>query len=303
MAPSTATIYATGVRRYQAFCHAFKLTAVPGTKETITLFAAHLSRSLNSRTIQVYIAAVSFLHHSLGYRSPASKNPMLKLAIRGVQRLQGPIHLRPTRLPITPDMLGHMLQRLKKGPQGKHDRLMLRAALTFGFFGFLRVSEFTLTDQRFDPRLHPTMRDIHWSCEGMQFFIKRSKTDQMGKGTTICIGRTESRHTCAVAAMEAYRRHCHCPTHSSPLFHFKNGRPLTAKVFRITLLSLVEQCGYDPRKYNTHSLRIGAATAAARAGLPSDTIQKLGRWRSNAYITYTRHPLTFPSDTRAMARH
>jgi hypothetical protein len=116
LAPSTATIYATGVRRYQAFCHAFKLTAVPGTKETITLFAAHLSRSLNSRTIQVYVAAVSFLHHSLGYRSPASKNPMLRLAIRGVQRLQGPIHLRPTRLPLTPDMLGHMLQRLKKGP-------------------------------------------------------------------------------------------------------------------------------------------------------------------------------------------
>lgn len=235
MAPSTATIYATGVRRYQAFCHAFKLTAVPGTKETITLFAAHLSRSLNSRTIQVYVAAVSFLHHSLGYRSPASKNPMLRLAIRGVQRLQGPIHLRPTRLPLTLDMLGHMLQRLKKGPQGKHDHLMLRAALTLGFFGFLRVSEFTLRDQRFDPRLHPTMRDINWSCEGMQFFIKRSKTDQMGKGTTICIGRTESRHTCAVAAMEAYRRHCHCSTHSSPLFHFKNGRSLTAKIFRVTL--------------------------------------------------------------------
>ncbi|KAL5510015.1 hypothetical protein EMCRGX_G005480 [Ephydatia muelleri] len=46
------------------------------------------------------------------------------------------------------------------------------------------------------------MRDIYWSSEGMQFFIKRSKTDQMGKGTTICIGRTESRHTCAVAAIQ-----------------------------------------------------------------------------------------------------
>ena len=98
-----------------------RMSHLPGTKETITLFAAHLSRSLNSRTIHVYVAAVSFLHHSLGYRSPASKNPMLRLAIRGVQHLQRPIHLRPTRLPLTPDMLGHMLQRLKKGPQGKHD--------------------------------------------------------------------------------------------------------------------------------------------------------------------------------------
>ena len=98
MAPSTATTYATGIRRYQGFCHAFKLIPVPGTKETITLFAAHLSRTLNSRTIQVYVAAVSFLHHSMGYKSPASSNPTLRLAIRGVQRLQEPIHLKPTRL-------------------------------------------------------------------------------------------------------------------------------------------------------------------------------------------------------------
>eukprot|EP00731_Ephydatia_muelleri_P017680 Em0010g778a len=174
MAPSTATTYATGIRCYQGFCHAFKLIPVPGTKETITLYAAHLSRTLNSRTIQVYVA------------------------------------------------------RLEAAPLKRHDHRMLRAALTLGFFGFLRVSEFTLKNRR-------------------------------------------------------------------------DGRPLTSKSFCSTFLSLVEQCGYNPAQYNTHSLRIGAATAATRAGLPTETIQKLGRWRSSAYQTYTRHPLTHPSDTRTMA--
>eukprot|EP00731_Ephydatia_muelleri_P028120 Em0019g993a len=133
-------------------------------------------------------------------------------------------------------------------------------------------------------------RDISWSVEGIHFFIKRSKTDQMGKGTTICIGRTKGRHTCPVAAMEAYIECYRCSTHSTPLFHFRDGRPLTPKSFRSTFLSLVDQCGYDPAKYNTHSLHIGAATAAARVGLLIDTIQKLGRWRSKAYQTYTRIP-------------
>ena len=119
MAPSTTTTYATGIRRYRGICHAFKLISVPGTKETITLFAAHLSRTLNSRTIQVYVAAVSFLHHSMEYKSPASSNPMLRLAIRGVQRLQEPIHLKPTRLLLTVEMLGHMLQRLDAAPPEK----------------------------------------------------------------------------------------------------------------------------------------------------------------------------------------
>ena len=104
-----------------------------------------------------------------------------------------------------------------------------------------------------------------------------------------------------VAAMEAYRGCCRCPIQSSPLFHFRDGRPLTSKSFRSTFLSLVEQCGYNPAQYNTHSLRIGAATAAARAGLSTETIQKIGRWQSSAYQTYTRHPLTHPSDTRTMA--
>eukprot|EP00731_Ephydatia_muelleri_P015648 Em0009g72a len=193
------------------------------------------------------------------------------------------------------------LPRLEAAPLKRHDRRM-RAALTLGFFGFLRVSEFTYKNRRFDPRYHPTRQDISWTGEGMHFFIiKRSKTDQMGKGTTICIGRTEGRHTCPVAAMEAYRGCCCCPIQSSPLFHFRDGRPLTSKSFRSTFLSLVEQCGYNPAQYNTHSLRIGAATAAARASLPTETIQKLGRWQSSAYQTYTRHPLTHPSDTRTMA--
>ncbi|KAL5510351.1 hypothetical protein EMCRGX_G005881 [Ephydatia muelleri] len=85
MAPSTATTYATGIRRYQGFCYAFRPFRF------------------------MWQCSVSFLHHSMGYKSPTSSNPTLRLAIRGVQRLQESIHLKPTRLPLTVEMLGHML--------------------------------------------------------------------------------------------------------------------------------------------------------------------------------------------------
>ena len=199
----------------------------------------------------MYVVAVFFLHHSLGYKSPASRKPMLRLAIQGLQCLQGPIHLRPTRLPLTLEMLGHMLQRLETAPLKKLNCLMPRAALTLGFFGFLRVSEFTVKNRSFDPTFHPISPDISWSGEGIHSLIKRSKTDQMGKGTTICIGRTKGRHTCPVAAMEAYIEWCRCSTHSIPLFHFRDGRPLTPKCFCSTFLSLVDQCGYSMIPPNT----------------------------------------------------
>ena len=47
--------------------------------------------------------------------------------------------------------------------------------------------------------------------------------------------------------------------------------------------------GTTPGNFNTHSFRIGAATAAARADLPTETIKQLGRWRSDAYSVYVRH--------------
>ena len=50
-----------------------------------------------------------------------------------------------------------------------------------------------------------------------------------------------------------------------------------------------------------HSLRIGATTVAARSGLPPAKIKNLGRWRSEAYKVYTRHPLTQPSNSAVIA--
>eukprot|EP00731_Ephydatia_muelleri_P021570 Em0014g161a len=39
------------------------------------------------------------------------------------------------------------------------------------------------------------------------------------------------------------------------------------------LKDLLHRLGYDSSQYNTHSLRIGAATPATLAGLPPSTIQ------------------------------
>ena len=86
-------------------------------------------------------------------------------------------------------------------------------------------------------------------------------------------------------------------SHSAPLFHYRDGMPLHAMFFPSTFLHLIEQYSINATKFITHSLCIGAAGA----GLPSDTIQKLVRWRSSVYETYTCHLLTHPSDTRTMA--
>ena len=73
---------------------------------------------------------------------------MLNLTIQGIQRSQAPAHLRPRRLPLTNTMLDTMFGLLDTDSLGTHDRLMLKAALSHGFFGLLRVCEFIITSRR-----------------------------------------------------------------------------------------------------------------------------------------------------------
>ena len=48
------------------------------------------------------------------------------------------------------------------------------------------------------------------------------------------------------------------------------------------------KAGLRRRSFSRHTLRIGAATAAARVGCPEEKIKALGRWKSNAYKRYIR---------------
>ena len=54
--------------------------------------------------------------------------------------------------------------------------------------------------------------------------------------------------------------------------------------------ALLESLQVDTTQYNTHSFRIGAATAAAQAHIPEAHIKMLGRWRSDAYQQYIKTP-------------
>lgn len=75
-----------------------------------------------------------------------------------------------------------MVSQLNRDHRPSHDRLMLKAAITLGFFGLLRVSEFIVPNQHgFNTDQHLTAKDIAMHKNSMVLVIKKSKTDQRGE--------------------------------------------------------------------------------------------------------------------------
>ena len=268
------------------FCKYLHLKPLPCSKDTIALFAAHLSSYLSLKTIKVYIAAVSHLHQTNGYRPPTVHNSALKLAFRGMKRRSiGKTNF--IRRPITP----HILKKLVKAIHhlkhySSHDKLMIKAAFTLAFAAFLRGSEFTTADT-FQPTTNATIDDItDLDHKSFKFHIKHSKTDQFYKGQVLKLSATGD-SLCPVSAMYNYLQTCKAHK-KAPLFHFKNSLPMSMKDLRHILRWLLHQLNYPSKQFNTHSFRIGAATSAAVSGMSTKEIKRLGRWKSHAYLDYIR---------------
>ena len=118
----------------------------------------------------------------------------------------------------------------------------------------------------------------------MQVWIKYSKTDSFRKGVDIYLGQTHN-CLCPIMAMMAYlpvRGHT-----GGPLFHFKDGKPLTRDRFVNKLHDNLRIC---QGSYSHHSFQAGAATTATQHGIPNATIQLHGRWQSTAYLVYIKTP-------------
>lgn len=160
------------------------------------------------------------------------------------------------------------------------------------FFGFFRAGELTtLSLQDYDPGRHLSWGDVaidnQQHPQTLRIHLKRSKTDQLGAGADIFIGRTDC-PLCPVAGVVAYM--AARGTQPGPFFRFRNSHPLTKPRFTKEVRLVLQAAGLPYESFAGHSFRIGAATAAARAGVEDSTIRMMGRWSSSAFLAYIRTP-------------
>ena len=291
LAPSTRSSYRSGQKKFLEFCTQLGKIHLSGSpcptdEWTLCLFATFLASSVQHATIKVYLSAVRALHIEQGFSDPLVDCLRLQRVLRGIKRTQG--DSSSLRLPITDDIMMVIFRALDLTHP---DHCMFWAACNLAYFGFLRSAEFTVPNlASYVPAIHLGVADVavdsHSSPSCLRLRIKASKTDPFRKGCFVHIGKGQD-PLCAICSVLAYltlRGDA-----SGPLFLFRDGRPLSRALLTSWLRGILSAAGIQGN-FSSHSFRIGAATVAARNGIPDYQIQALGRWTSSAYLSYIRTP-------------
>ena len=284
LTPSTQKAYASGQCKFVEFCHqAGKLhpNGLPCRADewTLCLSVSFLADSIQHLSSKVYLSAVRSLHIEQGFPDPLLNCLRLQRVLRGVKCSQG--SLAAQRLPIT-DSLLLVIHRALDLKFFYHCTFW--AACMLGYFGFLCAAEFTVPNlASFSPASHLSVADIAvdslQSPACLHVWIKASKTYLFRQGCHIHIGLGRT-PLCAVQALLAhFSLRGNVP---GPLFLLANGQPLSRLILTDWLQQIFSTAGIEGN-FSSHSFCIGAATVAARNGIPDHQIQALGCWTSNTY--------------------
>jgi hypothetical protein len=181
-------------------------------------------------------------------------------------------------------------------------------AMQVGFCNLARVSEyirtkgkhffqaqhvvFTLTPltEGGEPR-YVASTDAHLHSEddvtGMTWTLVTAKKDSEGSGNCIPISRDTSSTAAFDFVGDCFRwASIARPKRDAPFISTSDGWELSYSRLNAAIKKLATVFGLDPKRYSSHSLRIGGASALAAAGAPDYIIQLMGRWKSTAFLKY-----------------
>jgi site-specific recombinase XerD len=243
--------------------------ALPASAESVAKYVAHHATTLSCATLSRRVVAINRAHSAQGLPSPANSN-LVRATLQGVRRTRGQAQHQVAALQKS-DLL-RILKRLK-GLRGLRDK----ALLLIGFSAALRRSELVSLD----------VEDIQFVTDGVMIRLRRSKTDQEGRGRDIAIPYVHGRH-CPCRALLSWLKASGIKTGALFRGIGRYGHVLTERLTAQSVALIIKQraasAGLNPRIYSGHSLRAGFATNAAKAGASSTSIRTQTGHQSDAML-------------------
>ena len=283
LASSIIKAYLVALQSYNTFCPHNQVHLLPLNEDTLQRYVVSLARRVSHGTIKTYLCGIAkYFSRMFGFPQSISSMACLYYLLRGIRRTQGPLFTRHRRNPITTCHLQLIHHRIRFVQYNHFQQTAICTASPSAVFGLLRSVEYTYKSHSLvDPSKELMVQDVTIATNRslMTIHSRSSKTDPFTVGCSIRVGATGDR-VCPVAWMHRYLE---LRTGiRGPLFMLSPNGFLTRQDRNVML----SRCLPEVPHINTHSFRIGAASAAASAGVPNNTIQLLGRWSSDAYRRY-----------------
>lgn len=241
---------------------------------------------LTGGTITTYLSAISFICKLIGCPDPSTSFACKKL-LGAVRKTDGD---PDSRLPITPPILEKLIACLPTLGLSPFGVLVMTAAYTLAFHGFLRISEFTESpDNKHNIKVnHVCWQKDQLGRDVLQVSIMSFKNKGNRGAVTLLVGGSANLAICPVLACSRYLSVR--PPLPGALFLWEDGVPLARETFSSLLKYNLQVAGLSDAFYKSHSFRIGACTYASSCGMSDEKIKKMGRWASNAFQRYVRVP-------------
>jgi len=273
-AEATRRAYWSDWQAFAAWCDANGVPALPASPATVATYASHLANEGRKvSTIGRALVAISQAHKMAGETSPTS-SAIVHETMKGIRRELGPKRPPTMKAPVLVEQLRAMMAHLPPGLGGRRDR----ALLTLGFAGAFRRSELVALD----------VSDLAFTGDGLEVTIRRSKTDQEGRGEKIGIPYGGNPATCPVRAVRSWLDASGIVEGAvfRSVDRWGNLSParLTDRAVALIVKRYAEAIGLDPASFGGHSLRAGLATQAAKAGKAERSIMRQTRHRSVAMV-------------------
>jgi integrase len=305
-AESTQRMYRMFIELFLEFCDESGRQHLPATSATVEAFAAWLAErpvakgrnkgrvGMSPASIKLALAAVRALHHAHDLDAPSNRLANVVVEGHARERAGDPqVHdgkqAPAIRLPTLAEMVAACDPQTNAGIRD-------RALLTLGLAMMARRSELAIID----------IEHLHDVEAGQEVFLRKSKTDQLGRGRMVKVPWFPSMpQVCPVIHVRLWRhRLASLGITDGPLFRAvdrhdnvhgvhgwagKAGQSLRMDpqtVERVIARAALKAGLSNASAYKGHSLRSGGATVAREYGADVLFIARQGRWGEKSPVVF-----------------
>jgi integrase len=278
-AKATRAAYASDLRDFAAYCARLGVSALPADPAVIGTYLATMAQTKSVATIRRRMVAIAQAHKTAGLPNPVA-HPEIRETLQGIARTKTVAQHKKAALTL--DRLEEVVKAIAPGLKGQRDR----ALLLLMFACASRRSEVVALD----------VSDLSFDSYGLTVTLRKSKTDQTGKGRKIGVPYVANSRLCAATNVRRWLDAAGIV--SGPVFTTFDGagKPKGNRIDGKDIARLIKRLtgkAHVDGDFSGHSLRSGFITTGVRKKVSETSLRRVSGHKSACFRGYVEDANVF----------